>query len=381
MIGIGVLVAALTAQVVNPASGADAILLRDNRVLLGQVVDQPRRGRILVVVRRAWIRKHLPDHAAIWEKVEAAASARARDQRRARLVAWRLERPADATDRLTAWMDAEIERLTAKAGEPAPLLVVEIGATQARRVDRRSPDAARILRQAWRAGLEDPESRPVDELRRLLEGRGVALSDVDPAPIQDLIALAPEPDATWLARRAATEVLNDPGLRYVRFRDLVLPEDAQAGPGSLAAAAAATLKGLLDDGPAEDPLAPAFGKAEERRRIGLVVTRLELGDDQASATVEGTLWIRVPPGRWIPAATRSVTHRAGDAQPEDVARVANDPQVRLIFKLFEGLGLGPVGQEIQGQARQIGAVTMQALGRSRSELMRDLESLALPVDR
>jgi hypothetical protein len=371
----------LLAQPPGPATAADAVTFRDGRILLGQVLDAAPRKPLRVAVRRDWARAHLPDRAALWEKAEASTSARAREQRLARLTAWRPLRPADPKDRVGAWIDAEIGRLQAGGGTPVPLLVIEIPPTQIRQLDRRPDDAARLLRQAWRAGLDDPETRPLDDLHRLLEGRGVALSDVDPAPLDELIALPLESETTWLTRRAATEVLNDEGLRFAQYQGLILPENARASPANLAAAAAATLKGLLGDEPAEDPLAGKLQAIEAQGKVGVVLTRLELGDDLASATIASALLVRLAPGHWAPAVFRPATVRADDVPADAVAPVANDPQVKTLFGLFEMLLQGGVGQDIQQRTTNVGAATKQALGLSQSALTRDLESLTLPVNR
>jgi len=120
---------------------------------------------------------------------------------------------------------------------------------------------------------------------------------------------------------------------------------------------------------------------EARGRIGLVVTQLELGRDMASATVESSFLVRLGNNRWVPVAVRPATTQAGEVSPDAVAPVANDPQVQMLFRAFEGLGLGSAGAEIKQRGLNIGAATRQALGMSRAALNQDLESLALPVGR
>jgi hypothetical protein len=367
----------------NPpaAAAADVVSLRDGKAVLGQVIEPSPRGKLRLVVRRDWARRNLPDRAALWERSEAASAERARQQRLRRLEAWRRERPAEENDRIVPWLDAEIARRKAGAGEPPPLLLVDLPASAIRRVERRPPETARILRQAWRAGLEEPETRPIAELRERLEGRGFALSEVDPAPLDDLIALPVESDAQWLARRAATEVRDDRSLWFVRHLGMVLPETAQADGANLAATAGAALQSLLGEEPQEDPLAERLRAAEARGRVGLVVMGLELGEDLSSAAVEATLWVRMAPGRWVPAVVRPARAQAGAMPPDAAEAIGDDPQVRAAFRLFEGLGLGAVGEDARRRSLAVGAATRQALGMARTALVRDIDGLALGVGR
>jgi hypothetical protein len=360
-------------------AAADVVVLRDGRFVLGQVVEPAPRGKLRLVVRRGWVREHLPDRAAAWERSEAAYATRARQQRLRRLEAWRRQRPENPHDRINRWLDTEITRLKADAGDPlAPLLIVELAASEVRRLDRRPPETARLLRQAWRAGLDEPETRPIEELRARLEGRGFALSEVDPAPLDDLIALPLESEAQWLARRAATEVRDDRSLWWIRYQGLVLPADAQGGAGNLATAGAA-LKGLLGGEPPEDPLAEPLRMAEAKGRVGVVVTSLELGEDLAAATVEATLWVCLAPGRWTRAVVRPARVPVGAIPPEAAEPLGNDPQVQAAFRLLEGLGSGALGDDVRRRSLAVGAATRQALGMAQSALARDLEGLALRI--
>lgn len=357
-------------------SAADSVALRDGTTILGQLVEPPGRGRLRMVVRRDWARAHVPERAAAWEKAEARGLERATRERQRRLGAWLRERPREPHDRIAAWLDAEIARLGRPGAAPPPLMLVELTAGNVRRVRRRPPEAARLMRQAWRAGLEGPEARPPEELRRLLEGRGFALGEVDPAPIDDLLPLAPEGESQWLIRRAATEVRDDRSLRYVHHLGLLLPEDGTGGIRDLAT----SLKVLVGEpGGREDAVARVSREVEARGRAGFLVTRLELGPGQDSATVEAALWVRQAPGRWVVAMRRPATVRVGELGPGAGEAIADDPRVRAAFRFLDGLGLGPAGEDAKRRSLEIGAATRRALGLARSVMDADLDGLALPV--
>ncbi len=372
------------------ASAADRIILRDGRVILGQVLDPTTRGETRFVVRRAWAEENLPDRLPFWEDEESRRLELARRQRRDRLEHWRHDRQAHRAvgeaDPILEWVENELRKLD-PGGETTvrpPLLLVTLKSQLIHTIDRPSDDARRMLRQAWRAGFDTPESLPLDDLCRMLEGRGFALSAIDPAPIEDLVGLAPESDNAWRIRRAATEIAREPGLRYIHYLGLVLPENPrQAGPNELARVAQGVLGELLGAPSTRvpDPLKTSRRQVERAGRTGMVVTELEIAPDLSSVSVVATLWVRVAPDRWVPASRRPARVRTVDADPNGMAGIAADPRVQEIFQTIDALGLSGPGQQHRQLSLQVGAATRQALGRATAALQRDIESVDLPVGR
>ena len=153
------------------------------------------------------------------------------------------------------------------------------------------------------------------ELKNALESRGF---DVDqaaqrpPAALDRLLPPATEPELTWLARRAATEIAVDPDLRFIRFQDTVLPDagGGQALGGMGLSTAISELKRLLDldPGPKADPLVDKLNAIGARGRVGAVVTRMEMAQDMSAVTVESTLWVREGQ-RWVIFGSRNAVVR------------------------------------------------------------------------
>jgi hypothetical protein len=364
-------------------SAADRVELRDRSIVLGQVLEPAPPGKLVLAVRRAWVKEHIPSLLKTWERQEARWVQRARDQRLDRLRTWKRERPVAAgaaADPLADWIDAEVRRMEVGPREPTSLMAVELDRGQVRRLVRQPVERARMLRQAWRGGLPDPETRPVDELKDQLEGRGFALSEVDPAPIDALLPLPFENDARWLARRAATEVARETGLRFVRYLGVVLPEGANADGTGLAGAAVTALKGLLGDEPQVDPLASKLTDAARRGRVGVVVTKLDMAEDLSTVTVESALWVRTDADRWAPAVVRPATVRVRDVSDDEARPLGGDPQVQAAFRVAEALGLGDVAPELKQRSLTMGAATRRALGQAQAALARDLDALALSTD-
>jgi hypothetical protein len=364
----------------NADSAADIVSLRDGRMVLGQVVEPTPRGKVWIIVRRAWAEKALPDLARRWVTAEAPGIKQATDQRIARLTAWRRERPriAGKNDPIGDWIDGELERLKGPNApqEPARLMLVSLNRSDVRSLTKRPPATARLLRLGWRIDAPDVESQPAGELKRALEGRGFAPDGSDPGVVDDLLPLSSETEARWRLRRAATEVQNESNLRFIRYGSLVLPEDASAGGAAMnLGTLGEALKSLLGDEAPMDPLTARFAEVARTGRVGMLVTKLDIAPDTSSVRVETTLWIRLSNDRWEPAINRPATVRMDDARPDEAAVVGGDPQVKQILGFVESMGLGDLAPTL----KNAGAATKRALGAARSELQKEIDSMALPV--
>ncbi len=369
----------------SPTMAADAVTLKDGKVLLGQVVDSGRRGPLLMVIRRAWASASVPDKLAAWEKAEAPIVRRAEAQRRDRLVAWRRDRAAGRPegDRITLWLDAEIARLADPGRSMPPLIVVNLSRAEVKAMARRPGGTPRMLRLGWTLDLPDPETMPLGSLKQALEDRGFAPNLDSPVSLDALLPLQPETDNHWLARRAATELANDPGGRLLRYQGLLMDEPApgEAPPaGATLTAAVNAIQGLLADTPPPDPLPEKLRDLATRGRVGAVVTQMQMAADFSGVGVESTLWVRVAGGRWIPAVVKSGSARP-DAMPADAGvPLGDDPQVKAVFGTIEALGFGQVSPELKRRSLNMGAATRKALGDARKGLDVVLQALALPLD-
>ena len=385
MLAFGLMIALVLVPGAPPAgSAADAITLRDGKVLFGQVVDSDRRGPLLVLARRAWVEANLPDHAVAWAKAEAPLAMRAAAQRRQRLISWRRERrpgPAEG-DRIGPWIDGELARLEPPdAGTKTPLMLLRIARGEVKAIDRKSKRDGRLLRLGWLCNLPDVESAVRPDLARALDGRGFSPEGESAASVEALLPTQPEDEVRWLARRAATEVANDPGGRLIRYQGMLMAEPA-AGEAPPAAAGLGAALGTIKELLGEAPVDPLPGKLRELAgwgKSGVVVTRMELAADLSAVAVEATLWARSG-DRWAPVVARSNSVRP-DALPAGAgAGLADDPQVKAAFGLIEGLGLGEVAPELKQRSLGMGAATKRALGQARAAIDLDIEALGYSLE-
>jgi hypothetical protein len=355
-------------------TAADAITLRDGKVILGQIVESAPRGKFVVIVRREWAEKNLPDRFRAWKAAEAPSLKRATNERIRRLEAWKRERNAEPNDSILGWIDTELNRLKADSESPK-LIAVTLNRGEIRKVDKKPPDSARKLRQAWRAGFEDAETKPLADLSSALEGRGFAMTDVDPAPITDLLPISSETEAQWVARRASTEVSQDSKLRFVSHLGILLPEGTPAAGVDLGGIGG-LVKGLLGEAAAEDPLVAKGRELAAKGRVGMLVTTLETAEDMSGVKVEVVLYARIKDDRWERAAVKSVRVRTDEIKPGEGANIAADPQVTSIFKAVEGLGLN-LPADLKEKSLKIGAATQKAIGSARTAIQTDLDALNL----
>jgi hypothetical protein len=376
-------------------AAADRITLRDGSVVLGLVTSAAGpHGSVEFLVRRDWAEQHVKGHLAEWDRAGAATARRAIEQRRERLASWRRERERSPgvgpDDRIVQWIDREQKRLSDPEGAARTALVgVRLPRGEVRELNRQPAIAGRLLRLAWLGGVRDPEAMTMAELTDAVEARGFAADAAgraQPASLDRLLPPMPEPDAIWLARRAATEIAIDSGLRFLRYQDTVLPDmgPGQSITGLNPAMALSELKRLLDPDAAQgqgrpDPLAEKLQAVAARGRIGAVVTRLEIAPNLDGAAIETTFWVRAAGGRWVAYGSRTATIRADDLKPDEGRDLAEDPQVKGAFGMVEALGLGSIPPELKQRSLRIGAATQKALGVARSAFNQDLDALMLPV--
>jgi hypothetical protein len=358
------------------------ITLRDGSVLLGQVDEQSPNGSLRVLARRDWVKTKLATRAEEWEAAEETATAAALRQRRERLASWRRDRPPQPgpADRITAWLDRELSEAP-KPDAPSRLIVIRLGRSDVTAVKRRGGAAAQALRCAWLLDLAEPESTPLATLTDAIAGRGMIIEGEEPVAIDRLLPPSVEPEGRWLLRRAATEALNDDGLRFIRFGSTVLPEPVpgrQPDPATGTALVGGTIKDVLGVG-GPDPLPARLRDVAARGRVGAMVTRIELAPDLGRVSAESALYYRGP-GGWERGPWRTGSLQVGAVPPLVVGVVARDPQVQAVMEFVESIGGGLVSPELKQRGLIVGTTVGGAVLLARTALVGTLAGLALDLD-
>jgi hypothetical protein len=410
---------------------ADRVVLRDGKNLLGQLVESSSDGSLTVVARRDLVRKTLPNWAGPWEAAEKETIAAAIQQRHERLVAWRRERPAELAqgDRVTTWLDRELSRNAATDPQPA-LMAIRLDRDDVSAIERRSDSAAQVLRAAWGLGLANPETTAPGTLKELIAVRGMNLTDDATIAIDRLLPPLPERQEHWLLRRAATEALNDNGLRFIGFGSNILPEPIPGQPldpnagitlvegvirdvlgagrvnslplgiGGLAARgrgmlpipipgnaldlangarlAEGAVRDVLGAGVA-DPLHSKLGAVAARGQAGMILTRIVLAADLTTASAESTLFY-YNGSNWDRAVWRSQSLEVGSVPPVVSKLVGADPQVKAVMNLIDSIGAGFVTPEMSERGLAVGTTVGGAVVLARTALIRALTELAFDVE-
>jgi hypothetical protein len=381
------IVIASTGLADGAASAADAVTLSDGTVVHGQVLEATPRGQLVVLVRREWAKTNAPAWLMKWEADELPLVRRARRDRKIRLSDWRHARAGTSAaggDPVVAGVDREIRQLSTLRPPPTVLMTATLARHEVRSVARRPEADARLLRLGWLAGLGGVETMSVDELKAALQFRGRLRADA-PAWVDALLPLAPEPDDRWRARRAATELAAEPGLRFVRFRQLTLPE---TGPGSdppprnttelLDSPAGRTAFESIQGINAFDGTDRLLDGVANRGRVGAIVSRLEFSVDSDAADAEATFWVRQESGRWAAIFTRKATARTDEPAGIEVRYPEGTP-IRSALLVLESVQATPSSPETSQQRQARGSAAERALGRARAALDFDLAPLVLPV--
>ncbi|MDX2035469.1 MAG: hypothetical protein SFX72_02365 [Isosphaeraceae bacterium] len=358
------------------AESGDLITLKDGRVLVGVVLDGSVRTGIRLILRRDELQREAPELADRWAKIESARTAEARRLRRTRLEAWRVARPGD--DRISRWIDDQLRAEGPVRSAPPLLTVMTLRSTEIRSVSRAPSTRTLALQTAWAAGVRDPERLSFEELQAAVESRGFLL-DGNPVELSGLLPLEPETDVEWLGRRGATEIANDPGLRFIRFGSIVMPEPAAGAapdPTALAGVFSDTVRRLVEDAPVQDPLLAALRSVEARGRVGAVVTETEVSHDGRSVRATCTLWLRGRQG-WFQGVRRVARTSSDDIPAGEGAQLEQDPRVASVFGMIDSIAPGAVAPEMKRKALAAGAATQRALSEARGRLERDLARLDL----
>jgi hypothetical protein len=374
----------LAAAPEDATRAADTVVLLDGSVALGQVADSPLREHLVLLIRRSWAAEHLPSWTSRWEAIEAPLVKIGRRQRRDRLDDWR-EQWLGGLDRdnpALLWLNRDRSRLSRPLQPKSPLMAVTLPRAEVRSVARRPRPIARLVRLGWLAGIEDVETMSPAALERALAARGVPLDGPENVSVDSLLPLFPESEDQWRARRAATEGLIDPSVRYVRFTRLTLPEPGPDDEDELrefvldTPNALTVLRSLVEITP-DDPLDDRLDDAADRGRVGMIITVVELAEDYSSVGARSTLWVRRERDGWQPTASRQARERVVPARDRDRLERVNLFQTSLLV-LESVSGYPPQFGDIETNL-DAGSAAQRALARARVALDLDLREIALPM--
>lgn len=383
----GVLAVTADTQAQKPVGltrfAVDFVTLKSGDRLRGALLGQDSQGVISMAVQRAWLtdrRPELLEKHAEQERTNAVENAtRLRD----RIKSW----IADTTEPQLkiAFLETELDRAEAvlkAASDPDGLKTqfvvlrfrpAEIATSFAQPAQNRQ-----VAVVSWSEKLDDVERREVRDLLAELRKNGIDNPADEAVSLSDRVPPMAESDDSWAARRAIVDYhfgtkLDFQGMGGALFRTgagakplnlaQVLPQLIQSQLGGLNSIG--EILGEPGFGPAkpktadkEDELKTAIETAEREGASGFRVTQLEMNMPRQRIYVSQKFLAQMPNGSWQTIWQKTISEDASKARPEAQKQIENDPQVKQVFKLLEGLG-GAAGGKLN-LAMQFGGATMAA---------------------
>ena len=90
-----------------------------------------------------------------------------------------------------------------------------------------------------------------------------------------------------------------------------------------------------------------------RRRVGMVLTRIVVASDLASASAESSLFFHNG-NNWDRAVWRSQSLEVGAVPPLVTSMVADDPQVKALMNLVDTIGAGFISPAMKERGLVVG---------------------------
>jgi hypothetical protein len=184
---------------------------------------------------------------------------------------------------------------------------------------------------------------------------------------------------------AAVDVRMDGATRLIQTGSTVIDESAEPDlslllNSMLGGNVQSLLGELLNEGQPRQPAAPpndalpdaARRVADQKKHSTVVLSGFDFDIAAGSATVTRRLFHKDKNGQWKLLLASRETSTAADVKPGQVEAIENDPQVKEIAGLIEGLGLG--GGQFSN-ALQMGAVVQNALGETNQKFESTIQDL------
>ncbi len=357
----------------------DRISLKDGTHLFGMAVsEKPAR----LVVRTAWLEQQLPDFFN--EKIKTALAENKDDTKSP--LATALQAEIDKLDdtnpdehRRASLLNDVRKRLVPDVGELPPFIFVEVGKTQLRSLETQKEQRRELCRLAILNDLKDYEDAHwktvADQLQSIPEQqRRTALNEQQSNTDEQL-------------QRVLAAVDHQLGTvtRLVQSGGEVFEEGKQLDFGALMSSmmggnVQSLLNELLNEGGkapqnvtanAEFP-SSAKALAEKNQHDTVSISSFDFNLEQGTATVSKRLFRKAKDGSWKFTMSASGQASSADLKPGQADEIANDPQIKEIAGIANGLGIG--GNQLE-TALSMGAVVRNAMNQAENNFVKAVQSV------
>ena len=387
----------------------DLVTLKSGERLRGAFMGRDAKGIVSMAVQREWLKQNEPKYLEALLAAEKESALAADQELIQRNEKWIAQNPKQ--DLLIAFLKGEIDeskdriQTINKTGVDAQFVVVRFPDNRIRSKYSQQPSNRKIALLAWQESYKDVETREAEDLAKALDQDGLEL-DKEVVNLSSRLPIKRQSDREWAARQAIVEFAFGEQLEYqgtgtALFRtgkeqqiDLakVLPQLLQ----NTLKTQLGGLEDLLNE-PGLNGRRPAANRANARpdftKQIaeatkmgvrGFRVTSLDLNPTAGRAAVTGQFVARMPNGKWETIWESTITEDATKARPGAEFQIKNDPQLKQLTSLLNGLDGGLDGQ--LNTAIRFGGATMEAQKKAdtkffefRDKYMRRLSSPTISV--
>jgi len=257
------------------------------------------------------------------------------------------------------------QRLTQQNDEWPEFIVLELPKTRTRGMEAQPAARRELCRLGILNGIPDIEETHWKSVAEQLQKIPLAARKVD--------APNPQQDVNKNVQRilAAVDLRLNTATRLVQQGKNVFDESAQPDLATLmnsmlGANTESLLEELLGEGSRPVPAAgntdslsnAARVLADSKGHVTVVVTAFDFDPAAGSATVTRRMFRKRPDAQWDLLVTVTRASTTADLKPGQIEAISNDPQIKEISGLVEGLGLG--GAQFSN-ALQLGAVVRNAM--------------------
>ena len=357
----------------------DRISLNDKTQVWGMLLNKkPTR----VLVNTSWIRTNCPDFYEKDVAPQIHASQTVTNASLAEILQKEIDLAATAepeTPQRTGLLKEILDRLTPDETAEPVFFILELPKSRVTNVESQTEARRELCRLALLNNIQDIEETHWKSIAEQLQAIPEAERKLTP------------PQATNDDQKnlelilAAVDVRMNAASRLIQTGSTVIDESAEPDlslllNSMLGGNVQSLLGELLNEGQPRQPDAPpndtlpdaARRAADTKKHSTVVLSGFDFDIATGSATVTRRLFHKGNNGQWTLLLSSRETSTTADVKPGQVEAIENDPQVKEIAGLVEGLGLG--GGQFSN-ALQMGAVVQNALGEANQNFEETIQDI------
>ena len=357
----------------------DRISLNDKTQVWGMLLNKkPTR----VLVSTSWIRTNCPDFYEKDVAPQIHASQTVTNASLAEILQKEIDLAATAepeTPQRTGLLKEILDRLTPDETAEPVLFILELPKSRVTNVESQTEARRELCRLALLNNIQDIEETHWKSIAEQLQAIPEAERKLTP------------PQATNDDQKnlelilAAVDVRMNAASRLIQTGSTVIDESAEPDlslllNSMLGGNVQSLLGELLNEGQPRQPDATpndtlpdaARRAADTKKHSTVVLSGFDFDIATGSATVTRRLFHKGNNGQWTLLLSSRETSTTADVKPGQVEAIENDPQVKEIAGLVEGLGLG--GGQFSN-ALQMGAVVQNALGEANQNFEETIQDI------